>query len=70
MNESQKYLALAWLISHAQLGELNAGVDDDGRRFAVDFLARAMTLVPQAETPGELAVITHGAIEGEYVPNA
>lgn len=66
MNDIQMTASLAWLLYHAEQGRTPDHVTDEGRLYAIDFLTAAIAHSSSAEDPKQLAVITHGHVEGEY----
>lgn len=66
MNDQTRTLTLAWLMQHAELGELPGHLDDECRAYAVRFISAAIAEVKHHRDPAVLAVITHSSVEGEY----
>lgn len=66
MNNTQNTAALAWLLHHAEQGRTPDHVNEEGRRFLIDFLNAALMHLSSVDDPKQLAVITHGQVEGEY----
>lgn len=66
MNDTKRVASLAWLLQHAELGELPDHLDDESRAYAVTFVSTAMAKARKHRDPVELAEITQGELEGEY----
>lgn len=66
MNNADKAAALAWALHMAEQGALPRHIDIKGREFVVALISAAITHLSDAQTPKELAVITHTVVEGEY----
>ena len=66
MNDTKRVATLAWLLQHAELGELPDHLDDECRTYAMTFVGSAMAVARKHREPAVLAEITQGKLEGEY----
>ncbi len=67
MKQSKQAAALSWLLHHAQQGELPEHLSNSDRDYVVQFLSKAIALVPEATDSQDLVGIAHSAIQGSYI---